>query len=353
MEVLSEITGILRDEGAVLCDTPGGPAALDFGDWQAEYRAFRRGTGLFRSPAVTQVEVTGTQRAEFLNRLCTNKVDRIQPGEGCETFFTDANGRILHHVFVYAGPESLVLHTAAGLGPGLCSHLDYFLIREDVRFHDRSSQWGELILAGPKSADIVRRLVAVNLPNGDEYVANLRAEWNGRTLMIRRLQERGFQSFRLAADAADIGPLWRALRQLGAAACGLRALETVRIEEGFPVIGIDITEKTLPQEVGRNEKTISFSKGCYLGQEIVARIDSRGAVNKVLSGIRFPTADVPTSGGELSRDGQSVGQITSAAYSPGFGVSVALAYVRRQFHEPGTLLDSAWGPATVVELPMR
>ena len=119
-------------------------------------------------------------------------------------------------------------------------------------------------------------------------------EWNGRPLMVRRLQERGFQSFHLAGEAADMGPLWRALRQLGAAACGMRALETVRIEEGFPVIGLDITEKTLPQEVGRNEKAISFTKGCYLGQEIVARIDSRGAVNKVLSGIRFQTADVPT-----------------------------------------------------------
>ena len=91
-----------------------------------------------------------------------------------------------------------------------------------------------------------------------------------------------------------MGPLWRALRQLGATACGMRALETVRIEEGFPVIGLDITEKTLPQEVGRNEKAISFTKGCYLGQEIVARIDSRGAVSKVLSGIRFQTAEVPT-----------------------------------------------------------
>ena len=155
METRDEIVDILRDEGAVFRDTPWGPVAVDFGDWQAEYRAFRQGAGLFRPPSVTQVEITGSQRAEFLNRLCTNRLDRIQPGEGCETFLADANGRILHHVFVYAGPESLVLHTAAGLGKSLCSHLDYYLIREDVQFHDRSSQWGELILAGPQSADIV------------------------------------------------------------------------------------------------------------------------------------------------------------------------------------------------------
>ena len=353
METRDEIVEILRYEGGILRDTPWGPVAVDFGDWQAEYRAFRQGAGLFRPPSVAQVEITGSQRADFLNRLCTNKLDRIQPGEGCETFLTDANGRILHYVFVYAGPESLVLHTAAGLGPSLCAHLDYYLIREDVQFHDRSSQWGELILAGPHAADIVGRLTAANLTGGDQEVANFSVQWNGRPLMVRRLQQRGFQNFPIAADAADIGPLWQALRQSGATPCGMKALDTVRIEEGFPVIGLDITEKTLPQEVGRNEKAISFTKGCYLGQEIVARIDSRGAVNKVLSGVRFQTAEVPISGGELAQNGQVVGQITSAAYSPSFGASVALAYVRRQFHEPGTVLDSAWGPATVVELPMR
>src|SRR5208337_2809275 len=145
-------------------------------------------------------------------------------------------------------------------------------------------------------------------------ITNVCVEHHGHTLMIRRQQESGFQSFQIAGEAAGMGPLWQALRRLGATACGMRALETVRIEEGFPVIGLDITEKTLPQEVGRNEKAISFNKGCYLGQEIVARIDSRGAVNKVLSGIRFQTADVPTAGGELTQGGQAAGQITSAAY---------------------------------------
>ena len=155
MEAAAEIADILRDDGAVFRDTPWGPVAVDFGDWEAEYRAFRQGAGLFRPPSVAQVEITGSQRAEFLNRLCTNKLDQIQPGEGAETFLADANGRILHHVLVYAGPQSLVLHTAAGRGSSLCSHLDYYLIREDVQFHDRSSQWGELVLAGPQSADVV------------------------------------------------------------------------------------------------------------------------------------------------------------------------------------------------------
>jgi folate-binding protein YgfZ len=344
----------LRSEGAALHDTPWGPVAADFGDWQAEYRALRQAAGLFRPPAAAQVEISGKDRAAFLNRLATNKLDDIQPGEGRETFLADANGRILHHVFVFAGPHSLVLHTAAGLGPSLIAHLDHYWIREDLKFVDRSAEWGQLVLAGPNAAELAERLAGpLSLREMASYLSTFNVSWNGRPLMVRRFQERGYQSFHLAGDAADMAPLWRALRASGAAACGVRALETMRIEEGFPVIGLDITDKNLPQEVGRNEKAISFSKGCYLGQEIVARIDSRGAVSKVLCGLRFQTAEVPPGGGELTCEGQAAGQITSAAYSPGFQASVALAYVRRPFHEIGAVLDSAYGPATVVELPMR
>ncbi len=379
MEAAEAIVETLRGEGAILRNTPWGPVAADFGDWEAEYRALRQTAGLFCPPSAAQVEICGKDAAAFLNRLSTNKLDQIRPGEGCETFLADSNGRILHHVFVFAGPESLVLHTAAGLGPSLIAHLDHYWIREDLTFHDRSSEWGQLVLAGPKAAGIIelltgsplahRERVTVRgddsddlagpsspapLPEGEgSYLANWHMQWNGRPLMVRRFQERGFQSFHLVSVAAGMEPVWRAVRQLGAIACGVRALEVIRIEEGFPVIGLDITDKNLPQEVGRNAKAVSFTKGCYLGQEIVARIDSRGAVSKLLCGLRFQSAEAPPSGGELTHDGRPAGQVTSAAYSPGFNASVALGYIRRPWHEAGVVLDSAWGPATVVELPMR
>jgi tRNA-modifying protein YgfZ len=352
MATSGDIIDLFLGEAANLRDTPWGPVAVDFGDWEGEYWAFRRAAGIFRPPSVAQVEMTGSQRAEFLNRLSTNKLDQIQPGEGIETFMADSNGRILFHLFVYAGPDSLVLHTGAGAGPGLCAHLDHYLIREDVQLHDRSGQWGELILGGPQSAEIAQRVIATEMPVVDRSISTFTAEIHGRPFIVRRLQEDGLETFRFAAEAVDMGLLWRTLRQAGATACGMRALEPIRIEQGFPVVGLDILEKTLPQEVGRNKTAISFTKGCYLGQEIVARIDSRDAVSKVLSGICFQTVDVPTSGGELTQAGQPAGQITSAAYSPRFGASVALAYVRRQYIEPGTVLESVWGPATVVKLPM-
>ena len=110
------------------------------------------------------MEIAGSQRADFLNRLATNRLDQIQPGEGLETFLCDANGRIVHHVFVFAGPKSLVLHTAAGLGPSLLAHLDHYWIREDLGFHDRSNEWGEVILAGPQAAGIIESLIGMPSP---------------------------------------------------------------------------------------------------------------------------------------------------------------------------------------------
>jgi folate-binding protein YgfZ len=143
------------------------------------------------------------------------------------------------------------------------------------------------------------------------------------------------------------------LRDAGARPCGFDALEAARLEAGTPWYGRDITDKNLPQEVARDPLAISFVKGCYIGQETVARIDALGHVNKLLVGVRFPGAShAPEPGTDLTAAGQSVGQITSSALSPKLGHPLALAYIRRGHHEPGTRLDSDQGPAEVIGLPV-
>jgi glycine cleavage system aminomethyltransferase T len=214
---------ILRASGAALRDTPWGPVAVDFGDWQAEYRALRQAAGLFRAPAAAQVEIRGNDRAAFLNRLSTNKLDDLQPGEGRETFLADANGRIMHYVYVFAGLQSLVLHTAPGLGPSLIAHLDHYWIREDLQFIDRSAEWGQLVLMGPQAADIIARITRADLPQSDAYVSHVEVLWHDRPLMVRSFQERGFTAFHLVGDVAYMASLWQALGQSGAKACGVRA----------------------------------------------------------------------------------------------------------------------------------
>jgi folate-binding protein YgfZ len=144
---------------------------------------------------------------------------------------------------------------------------------------------------------------------------------------------------------------WRdRLAEQGVKSCDLAALDASRIEAGYPIDGVDVTDKNLAQEVNRIERTISFKKGCYLGQETVARLDALGHVNKTLVGLTFAAAGpdgVPTPDTELTAAGQTVGQVTSAAYSPRLEAAVALAYVKQGQNTPGTRLESAVGPAVV------
>jgi folate-binding protein YgfZ len=139
------------------------------------------------------------------------------------------------------------------------------------------------------------------------------------------------------------------LRGAGAIECGPAAIDAFRIEAGMPLYGRDITIENLPQEVNRNAQAISFTKGCYLGQETVARIDALGHVNRLLVGVRIAGKQVPSDGAELTIDGKAVGHVTSAAFSPRLGKAVALAYVRTTSAKPGTRLQSAAGEAEVVE----
>jgi folate-binding protein YgfZ len=153
---------------------------------------------------------------------------------------------------------------------------------------------------------------------------------------------------------ADCQTVRQALIAAGATACSRESLEAVRIEAGFPLFGQDITRDNLPQEVARDQQAISFVKGCYIGQETVARIDALGHVNKTLVGLVLDNAHVPAIGSELTTsDGKVVGQITSAAWSPRLSSAVALAYVRRGSNEPGTTLGCGAATASVTRLPMR
>jgi folate-binding protein YgfZ len=147
--------------------------------------------------------------------------------------------------------------------------------------------------------------------------------------------------------------VWKVLTGGGAHPCGRRAFDTARIEAGFPIYGRDISERNLPQEVARDELALSFVKGCYIGQETVARIDALGHVNRLLRGIKLHSDHVPADGTELRAAGQTIGEITSATCSPLLAAPMALAYIRRGYDQPGTRLECEHGAAEVVRLPVE
>jgi hypothetical protein len=181
--------------------------------------------------------------------------------------------------------------------------------------------------------------------------ASAQAEIAGQAVCLRRVDIVGPIGFLLVAARAAGAAVGGALRAAGAASVGHAAFEAARIEAGFPLYGRDITDRNLPQEVARDDRTISFRKGCYLGQETVARIDALGHVNQLLVGLRFAGPNVIPVGMELSAAAAKVGQVTSAAISPLQQGSVALGYVRRGHQAPGTRLESSQGTAEVVSLP--
>lgn len=338
------------------------PAVLHYGDWCAEYEALTAGAGMVDFSGSAQIELSGADAPAFLNRMSTNAVAEIAPGTGCEAFLTDAKGHVLAHLLVFRRQDSLILHATGGQPRKIVDHLDRYLIRDRVEVHDRTGRFSELLLAGPRSEGILAALTKASLPA--PHLGHLETELAGVAAWVRRFDLGDAVGFFVSTRPDTFAALWRALEQAGVRPCGQMAWEAIRIEAGWPSYGVDITEKNLPQEVGRNRRAISFTKGCYLGQEVVARIESRGHVSRQLAGVRWETSAVPSRGTELTNPDPNVGRITnpsceivgrvtSATFSPGLHAAIALAYVRRQKAAPGTILGSRLGPAEVVELPMR
>jgi tRNA-modifying protein YgfZ len=304
-----------------------------------QYQALTQAWGLVDVSSRTRIELTGKDRAGFLNGFCTNDIRRLEPGHGCEAFLTNAKGKIVGHVFVFCGPQSLIVETVPDQADPILTHLDRYLIREDVRMLDRTADWGELLLAGPHAGVSLSRWLDSDL---DERMRE--QVW----MSLYRIKLGDDDAYLALMPRADLGRRIAQLTARGAVLCSDAALEVLRIEAGWPQFGKDITDANLPQEVNRDALAISFTKGCYLGQETVARLDALGHVNRLLVSVRWLGSTIPVAGEQLEADGQTVGTVTSAVWSPRCNAPLALAYVRTPHHREGTSLQSAAGPAMVV-----
>ncbi|MBX3413883.1 MAG: folate-binding protein YgfZ [Pirellulales bacterium] len=302
------------------------------------YREITAGAGLVDFGTRTQLELRGDDRASFLHNLTTNEIRKLPVGSGCEAFLLDKNGKILAFVYVFAGPESLVLETVPEQGPFLIEHLDRYLIREKVELADRSAEWSELYLAGPNAAEVLSKCGVIDPPQA--RLACSESTINDKPVLVRHVDFTAPGGYLIAfpRDAADT--IRQTVNQAGAKTCDSAAFDTARIEAGTPLFGVDITHENLPQEVDRDALAISFVKGCYLGQETVARIDALGHVNRTLVKLRFEGAEVPPPGTPLSDTTREVGKVTSSTFSPKLNAPLALAYVRRGSNTPGTTLKA-------------
>jgi folate-binding protein YgfZ len=317
-------------------------------DFAADYAALTSGVGMVDFHDRTQIELTGDDRAAFLHNFTTNDIRSLVPGQGCEAFTLDVRGHAVGHLLIFCTPHSLVLDTVPGQAEKLVRHFNRYLIRERVEIHDRTEDWNELLLAGAEAEQILHEL-AESVPSN--RLDHLQIRMFNQTVWLRRAEIAGPAGFLVAGEPESIDAISIGLMAEGATDCSVEAFEAVRIEAGFPWFGRDITEKNLPQEVNRNRLAISFTKGCYLGQETVARIDALGHVNRTLQSVRFSGSAVPPAGAELRSDAKPVGEVTSATFSPRLGLPLALAYIRRGHEAIGTKFESDCGEAEIIASP--
>lgn len=272
-----------------------------------------------------KIKVTGEDRARLLHAMTTNHIEQLTPGTGCYAFFLSAQGRILADANILCRPDYFLLDTEPETREKLYQHLDKFIIADDVTLEDVTEATATIALEGA--------LQAAGAPVPDAPYAN--AEW-GRWL-VARLSYTGGLGYALFAPIEDKAELVRQLEAGGTSAGSAEDFNIGRLENGKPRYGQDISERYLAQEVNQ-PSALHFNKGCYLGQEIVERVRSRGQVHRVLMPISLETEAVPAPGTKLQVDGKDVAELTSAGFSSMLNKVVGLAYVRMEHAKPGTEL---------------
>jgi folate-binding protein YgfZ len=336
-----------------------------FGDYQGwelperylepvvETGSVRRGAAMFDLSHRLSLQAVGKDRVRFLHGMLTNDILSLGPGDGCHAAMLTPKGRIRTDLRVYAGGDRLRLEVEAELREVLKAALDKFIIADDVRILDDTDRSGLLLVQGPAAAERMRPMLLGHLPaDGHRWVET---EWNGIPLVItHRADCTGETGFELRLAGSGLGTVWKHLLQLGIDPAGMTALEILRVEAGRPRAGTDLDESILAPEAPL-EDAIHHDKGCYIGQEVVARVRDRGHVNRRFTGFRILTGAIPARGDAVLVDGKEVGLVTSAVFSPALAAPIALGYIRAEYAEPETRLQIRNGkellPAATSTLP--
>ena len=315
----------------------------------SDYQAVQSGAAWYDASANGRLRMTERDRAELIHRLSTNDIRSVHPGGGTRTVLVNHNARIIDLLTVYALPEHLLLVTSPGQGPAITA-----LFRRNIFFSDRvgvedlSADTVEYHLYGPDAASLAARITSVDprewpLHHIQAVTIGMGAEAaHGWLARILPLGGDGFALFARADDRATVEAALESVPPLTEA-----VFDTLRVEHGYPAWTRELSLDYIPLETGLHD-AISFTKGCYVGQEIIARMESRNRLAKQLMGLRLSRLVEP--GGKLQRDGKEVGDLTSVVDSPRFG-AIGLAYVRTAAVEPGTRVEAGDVTAEVVALP--
>jgi folate-binding protein YgfZ len=326
-----------------------------------QYRSIREGAGLRERLDRGRLRLTGVDRRDYLQGLLTNDITALQPGTGCYSAFLTAQGRMIADMRLWELGDSILMDLPVDLAPGIRDRFDEFIFSEDVQVENISDSQAQFGLYGPGAARVLAAVLSDLTGPSLEGLAPFQirsSSFDGTSVLVAGSDELGVFGFDVFVARERAEKLADALRAAGAEPVSAETMEVVRIEAGRPAFHADMTEDTIPLEAGIEDRAISHTKGCYVGQEIIVRVLHRGQgrVAKRLVGLTLaPAAAVPSPGDRLFAADREIGTITSAARSPALERPIALGYVHRDFVQPGTEIAVAHGdnrePAVVTQLP--
>jgi glycine cleavage system T protein len=335
-----------RARGARLVDEDGWLLPASFGSAEDEYQAVRSACGLFDLCHYAVVRLTGSDRVSFLQGMVSNDVKQLAPGAGVYAAVLDVNGKVLADLRVLCVDDSFILIVLASLKQKVLDQLNRYLVADDVVIEDLEGRYGIISLQGPHAVLLLNAAAPHQDPPVHMYGHAL-LHVDGREVRVVRSTHTGEEGFDVITEITDTVPIAEALERagsaLGARWIGLDAQEILRVEAGLPRYGVDMGEENILLETGLDH-AVSFKKGCYLGQEVIERIHSRGHVNRRLSGLLLDGPSVAARGDPVLVDGKEIGRITSSVLSPKLHRPIALAYLHRDYLQPA--MDVTVGAST-------
>jgi len=359
MDTQTPLAELHRAAGAELALYFGVALPAQFGDPLAEHRLAREHAALVDTNFRAVFSLTGPDRVRYLNAVLTSNVRDLSPGQGAIGLLLNAQGHILAELQTFALEERLLILGHAFLREQTAATLDKFIIMDDAALADETAESGTLAIEGPAAPEIVRELTGVELASLADHghaSATIKAVAGAIPCRVVRHSLFGFPGAEFLVRREALAHLWNvlsaAVRAHGGGPIGYHALNALRLEAGVPWFGADFDEHQIPHEAALEQTHISYTKGCYTGQEIVERVRSRGHVNRRRAAFLFSEGEPPAPGTILTASGAEAGHVTSAAYSPLAGRPIGMGYLRREHSQPGNRLQCGSAEAEVIELPL-
>jgi folate-binding protein YgfZ len=333
----------------------------DYGDPLQEHGALRRTAGVVDLSFRGRLALTGGDRVRLLNGQVTNNVKDLPTGQGCYAALVTNKGRMESDLNIYMLPDEALLDFEPGLDTAITKRFDKYIVADDVQVIDVAPHYGLLSVQGPKAQSIVAMTEpGIPIPAHGLQVTSLHHATWGEIYCARnhRIGQPGFDLFVPTPSLLNVLTcVNKAASTVGGRPCGWHALEIARIEAAIPRFGAEMDETNLPPETSIENRAISYTKGCYIGQEIIARLRTYGQVAKALRGLALDVSlkKLPKKGDTLWAGGKEVGYVSSAVHSPTLRANIALGYVRREHNQVGTELrlktETEETIAKIVETP--